>query len=204
MHQRTSSPQTSRRWTPADNARLHHLRFIELLSWSAVAAALGRTTQAVQGHYYQLKIAQGASFEEWDAGMDEYIIECRGEGWNSREIAHEMGIPAEAVQGRWYELQQQKKVPEAVLAAWRKKMEVEWTEKEDEIILRAWVDGKSEDDIAHSLRFEGKYQCDIRQRFKHLYREKGPMYRRLMGMEESRTLPHALDKALGKKKYAWM
>lgn len=56
----------------------------------------------------------------------------------------------------------------------------------------------------HSLRFEDKYQCDIRQRFKHLYREKGPMYRRLMGMEESRPLPHVLDKALGKKKYAWM
>lgn len=111
-----------------------------------------------------------------------------------------MDISAEAVQGRWYELQQQKKLPEHVLAIWKKKAEV----LEDETILRAWIDGKSEDDIVHSLRFEDKYQCDIRQRFKHLYREKGPMYRRLMGMEESRTLPHVLDKALGKKKYAWM
>ena len=116
------------------------------------------------------------------------------------------GIPAEAVQGRWYELQQQqkKKVPEEVLAVWRKKEEVSWSEKEDEIIIQAWVDGKGEHDIAHSLRFEGKYQCDIRQRFKHLYREKGPVYRRLTGMEDSRPLPHALDRALGKKKYAWM
>lgn len=136
--------------------------------------------------------------------MDEYIIDCRGERWASKEIAHEMGIPAEAVQGRWYDLQQQKKVPEEVLAVWRKKGEVEWSEKEDEIILQAWIDGKSEDDIAHSLRFEGKYLCDVRQRFKHLHKEKGPMYRRLMGMEVSRPLPHALDKALGKKKYAWM
>lgn len=77
-------------------------------------------------------------------------------------------------------------------------MEVEWTEKEDEIILQAWVDGKNEDNIAHSPQFEGKCQCDIRQRFKHLYGEKGPSYRQLMGMEESRPLPHALDKALGK------
>ncbi|KAF3047210.1 hypothetical protein E8E11_004324 [Didymella keratinophila] len=204
MHQQTSTPQTSRRWTPDDNARLHHLRFIELLPWPVRAAALGRTNQAVHGHYYQLKIAQGASFEEWDVDMDEYIIENRGEGWNSKEIAQEMGISAEAVQGRWYELQQQKKVPEHVLAIWKKKAEVVWSEEEDKTILRAWVNGKSEDEIAHSLRFEGKYQCDIRQRFRHLYREKGPMYRRLMGMEESRPLPHALDKALGKKKYAWM
>ena len=91
-----------------------------------------------------------------------------------------------------------------MLAVWRKKEEVSWSEKEDEIIIQAWVDGKGEHDIAHSLRFEGKYQCDIRQRFKHLYREKGPVYRRLTGMEDSRPLPHALDRALGKKKYAWM
>lgn len=64
------------------------------------------------------------------------------------------------MQGHWYELKQQKKVPEDVLAVWRKKMEVEWTGKEDEIILQAWVDGKSEDYIAYSLHFEGKYQCD--------------------------------------------
>lgn len=57
-----------------------------------------------------------------------------------------MDISAEAVQGRWYELQQQKKVPEHVLAIWKKKAEV----LEDETILRAWIDGKSEDDIAQS------------------------------------------------------
>lgn len=90
MHQQTSLPQTSRRWTPADSTRLHHLRLIELLPWPAVAAALGRTTQAVQHRYHQLKVAQCASSEEWDAGMDEYIIERRGEGWNFNEIAYEM------------------------------------------------------------------------------------------------------------------
>ncbi|KAJ4384530.1 hypothetical protein N0V86_000129 [Didymella sp. IMI 355093] len=204
MHQQPFPPRTAHRWTLADDARLHHLRFIELGTWPEVAVALGRTTQAVPGHYYQLKIAEGASFEEWDPSMDEYIIECRGQGESSKEIASEMGVPAEAVQGRWYELQQQKRVPESVLAVWRKKGEVRWTEKDDGMIVRAWIDGKSESDIAHSLQFEGKYQCDIKQRYKHLFREKGPVYRRLMGMEENKLLPHALDKALGKKKYAWM
>lgn len=204
MHQEPPLPQTSRRWTPADDNLLQHLRFTELCTWSEVAAALGRTKQAVQGRHYQLKIVDGASFEDWDADMDEYIIDSRGQGQKSREIALEMGIPAEAVQGRWYELRQQKKVPDGVLAIWRRKEEVKWNEKEDETIIQAWIEGKSEDDIMHSVRFKGKYQCDVRQRYKLLLREKGPVYRRLMGMEESMPLPHALDKALGKKKYAWM
>lgn len=158
----------------------------------------------MQEHYYQLKIAEGASFEDWDATMDEYIIVSRGRGQTSKDIAIEMGIPAEAVQGRWYELQQQKKVPEDVLAVWRRKEEVKWSEKEDGVIIQMWIDGKNEDEIVHCVRFEGKYQCDVRERYRLLLREKGPVYRQLMGMGESRPLPHALDKALGKKKYAWM
>lgn len=69
--------------------------------------------------------------------MDEYIIDCRGEEWTSKDIAHEMGVPAEALQGRWYDLQQQQKVPGEVFATRRKKGEVEWSEKEDEIVLQA-------------------------------------------------------------------
>lgn len=75
MHQQTSLPETSRRWTPADKGRLHHFRFIELFPWLAVAAALGRTTQVVLRH-----VAEGASFEDRDAIMNEYIIDCRGKG----------------------------------------------------------------------------------------------------------------------------
>ncbi|KAF1929033.1 uncharacterized protein M421DRAFT_4849 [Didymella exigua CBS 183.55] len=170
MHQESSTRHTARRWTPADHALLHRLRFIELRTWPEVATALGRTTQAVQGQYYQWKIAEGAAFEKM---------------------------------GRWYEPQQQKKVLEDVLLVWRRKEEVEWSEKEDETIVQAWIDGKSEDDILHSVRFEGKYQCDVRQRYRLLLREKGLVYRRLMGMKESRPLPHGLDKALGKK-YDWI
>ena len=136
--------------------------------------------------------------------MDERIIDGRRRGLTPKEIGVEMDIPGEAMQGRWHELQQQKKVSEDVLAIWRKKGEVKWTEKEDEVIIQAWVDGKDEEEIIESVRFEGKYKCDVRERKRLLFREKGPIYRRLMGLDEGKPVLNALEKALGKKKFAWM
>ena len=204
MHQRRPSNPTPRPWTPVEDDLLHHMRFIEHRTWPEVAAALNRSTQAVQARSYQLKIAQSSSFEDWDASMDERIIDGRRRGLTPKEIGVEMDIPGEAMQGRWHELQQQKKVSEDVLAIWRKKGEVKWTEKEDEVIIQAWVDGKDEEEIIESVRFEGKYKCDVRERKRLLFREKGPIYRRLMGLDEGKPVLNALEKALGKKKFAWM
>ena len=204
MHNQPQPPATSQRWTPEDDSQLMHLRFTERKTWAEVAAILGRTVHAAQSHYYHLRGNQHSSFENWDATMDEHIIDGRRRGLLPREIGVEMGLPGEAVQGRWYELQQQKKVPEDVLAIWRRKGEVVWTEKEDMAILEAWVDGKNDDEIVKTLAFKEKYECDIRERRRQLCREMGPVYKRLMGMKEEQPVLGALEKALGKKKFAWM
>ncbi|KAF2629994.1 hypothetical protein BU25DRAFT_262553 [Macroventuria anomochaeta] len=204
MYQPTLSYTTPRRWTPAEDHLLHRLRFIEHKTWPEIAQDLGRTTPAVQGHYQKLKVARSSSFEDWDTAMDHFIIDGRHRGLTSKEIGAEMDIPGEAVQGRWYELQQQRKVPEDVLAIWRRKGEVVWSGKEDEVILKAWMEGMSDDEIVECVRFEGKYKCDVRERRRILTKENGPVYRRLMGLEAMKSVPHALDKALGMKKFAWM
>lgn len=204
MNQEAPSPPAHRRWTPAEDALLHRLRILEHRPWPEVAQALNRSTQAVAAHYYQYKIAQSASIEDWDATMDAQIIDGRRRGLNSQQIATEMRIPAEAVQGRWYELKQLKRIPEDVLVVWRRKGEVQWSEKEDEKILRAWVDGKDQETIVDCLEFEGKYKCDVRERYRLLLREKGPIYGRLMGLDGKKPAATALDQALGEKKFAWM
>lgn len=204
MGQSSLPPSTSRRWTPSEDVQLHHLRIIEHMTFPEIAQTLGRTTHAVQGRYYKLQQAQASSFEEWTGSMDDHIINGRRRGLTSREIGVEMNLPGEAVQGRWYELQQLKMVPEDVLTIWRRKEEVTWSEAEDEVILNVWMKGRDEDELVKGVMFEGKYGCDVRERIRVLRREEGPIYRRLMGLEESKPLPHALERALGKKKYAWM
>lgn len=136
--------------------------------------------------------------------MDERIIDGRRRGLGPREIGAEMDIPGEAVQGRWYELQQMKKVPEDVLAIWKRKGEVEWSGEEDEVVLKAWMEGLSDEELAEKVRFKGKYKCDVRERRRALCKEMGPVYRRVMVMEERKLVPDALEKALGGKKYGWM
>ncbi len=204
MHQKQISSPVLRRWTPAEDQRLHNLRVVQHRTWSEIAKALDRTVSAVTKRWYHLKITQSSSFEEWNAAMDKHIIDGRRHGLMSGEIGAGIDVPAEAVQGRWYELQQRKKVPEDVLAIWRRKGEVEWSEEEDETILKAWIDGKDEEEIVECARTKGKYKCDVRERYKVLVREKGTIYRRLMGLDQAKPAPHALERALGKKKFAWM
>ncbi|KAF1362468.1 hypothetical protein EJ07DRAFT_107154 [Lizonia empirigonia] len=204
MHSQPQPPTVRRRWTPVEDTQLMHLRLTEHKTWPEVAAILQRNTKAVQFHYHQLRRAQHSSFEDWNATMDDQIIDGRSRGLSLKEIGVEMDLPYEAIQGRWYELKQQKKVPEDVLAISRRKTEVEWTEKEDSEILKAWVEGKKDDEIAKTLKLTGKYERDVRERRRQLCREAGPLYRRLMGMKEDQPVPGAMDRALGKKKFAWM
>ncbi|KAJ8115581.1 hypothetical protein OPT61_g2799 [Boeremia exigua] len=204
MHQHTTPPSTHRRWTPAEDSRLEELRFIHHLTWPNIALALNRTTQAVTGRWHHLKIAHCSSFEDWNAALDERIIDGRRLGLTCHEIGDEMELPAEAVQGRWYELRQKNKVPADVVAIWRRKQEVKWSEEEDETILRVWKSGKNKEELIECVRFEGKFKCDVQDRYRVLLRERGAVYRRVMGLDEAKPVPHALDRALGKKKFAWM
>lgn len=181
MHQQ---PLPARRWTPAEERLLYQLRVTEKRTWSEVAQALDRTTTACSRHYYKRKGTEFSSAEDWDAAMDEQIIDGRRQDLSSKKIGAEMGLPTEAVQGRWLQLKEQREVPEDVLALRRKKGEVTWSHQEDEAILQAWKDGKDEEEIVQSMKFEGKGKPDIRQRYKLLRREMGPIYRRVMGLDD--------------------
>ncbi|KAJ4986871.1 hypothetical protein SVAN01_07676 [Stagonosporopsis vannaccii] len=203
MPQQPSPPFILRRWTPAEDDCLYQLRFIEQHPWSEIASALNRTTNVVTDHHHLLKATEMSSFKEWDAVKDAVkdgqIIDGHIRGLTSRKIGAEMGLPAAAVQGRWTKLLKQHKVPQDLLAlSWRRK-EVNWSNEDDEAILRAWKDGKDEEDIVQSMKFEGKGKGDTRERCKLLRREKGPVYSRVMDLDEVKAAPHALDWTLGRK-----
>jgi hypothetical protein len=183
------------------------MRFTLGQKWSEIATALNRTVAAVQGHYHQVKITHHSSFEDWTPEMDHRIIDGRRRGFSSKQIGLEMYLPSEAIQGRWSELQKRKQVPEDVLALWRRKGEVIWSEREDEHILKVWMELKSDDELVKQVHLEGKQRCDIRERRVQLCSEMGPVYRRLMGIvgqKEDDLVRGTLKMALGGKKYAWM
>ncbi|KAH6637779.1 hypothetical protein C7974DRAFT_148270 [Boeremia exigua] len=176
MH-RQSAP---RRWLPAEENQLHHLRVVEHQTWAQIAQALDRTTPAVSLRWYQLQNAQSSSLQDWDSNMDEQIIDGRRRGQKSSEIAREMKLPTEAVQGRWAELLQQKKVPADVLAIRKRRGPVQWSEAEDEAIMQAWVNGHDEREIFQIVKLEGKHQGDVLNRRRLLVRERGAIYQRSM------------------------
>ncbi|KAF9701653.1 hypothetical protein EKO04_000782 [Ascochyta lentis] len=78
-----------------------------------------------------------------------------------------------------------------------------WTEEEDEEILRAWKELKEDEELVDPLNGIGGFYRNVGERRKQLCKEMGPVYKRVMGMDEHKPVQGALEKAVGKK-HGWM
>ena len=140
-----------------------------------------------------------------DRPLDHAIIELRRQGLVMKAIAAEMQLPVQAVQDRWYTLVRQHQVPADVLALWSRKEEVVWSEEEDEALLKLWLEGNDDDAIGRMLKLEKKSKDDMRTRRVELVRGSSPLYLRMLGGQGMKgTVRTGMEKALEKKKYAWM
>jgi hypothetical protein len=164
---------------------------------------------------------------DWTDLLDHTIIDGRRRGLTFKAISSEMNTAQFAIADRWNYLVRNKVVPEDVLAIWRRKDEVVWSEVEDRTILGLWVDGKEDDEIMKMVRFEGKSQTDVRNRRRELVAKGVPMYTEMLGVGGGKKevmgsdgemkvesgvtglngkgeAKGGLGEVVGKKKYAWM
>ncbi|KAF2129892.1 hypothetical protein P153DRAFT_418575 [Dothidotthia symphoricarpi CBS 119687] len=205
MEHQPRAPLKLRRWTSEDEQMLLNLRDREKKDFTDIAKILNRTTAAAIQHYSVLKQQSEGRFVEWTHAMDEHIINGRRRGLHIKTISVEMKLTAHAVADRWYTLLREKKVPEDVLAIWRRKNDVVFTLEEDEVILRLWIEMEDDEQLVRMVSFRGKSQSDIRERRIELVYGSSPLYQRLLGIGDGGgNAPHALDKALGKPRYGWM
>lgn len=192
-------------WTSTQNHMLLRLRDKDKASWSDIAATMGRSVTACQGHYSGLHQAQEGSMVDWTVPLDHYIIEGRRRCLSTAAIANEMSLTTHAVQDRWYALIRQQRVPEDVLALSRRKEEVVWTEEEDRQVMILWLKGRNDDEIVKLIKFKNKSDDDVRHRRIRLVNDPSPLYIKMLGVSREKTkVKNGLEKALGKNKYDWM
>jgi hypothetical protein len=159
----------------------------------------------VQNRYTIVKQRQYGSVVDWTEPRDASIINGRAKGQGIPEIASDLKLPKQAVGERWQTLQAQNQVPEEVLALWRRKEEVVFTEEEDEAILKLWIKCKDDNEIAKTLKCKGKSQRDIITRRGELVKGSSPIYLRLLGVGQGKENEmDGLKRAMGKPKYGWM
>ncbi|CAO2656423.1 Nn.00g052260.m01.CDS01 [Neocucurbitaria sp. VM-36] len=199
------SPTELRRWVSDEEHQLIRLRDQEHKKFEDIAAMLHRSIAATQGRYYTIKQRQHSSAIDWTPEHDHNIIDGRRRGLTIKDIATEMQIPPEATAERWYTLQRLKQVPEDVLVIRRRKGDVIFTPKEDEMILKIWIQMRDDQQLISMVKLKGKSQTDIRERRVELVNGHSPLYLNMLGVghgKENET--DALKTALGKPKYTWM
>jgi hypothetical protein len=199
-------PKQLRCWTTSEEHQLIHLRESENKKFEDIAPVLGRTTNAIQNRYSTIKQKQFSSAVDWTPALDASIIDGRRRCLPIREIAKEVKIPHEAISERWNTLRFEKKVPEEVLAIWRRKRDVVFSPKEDEMILQLWMQGKGDEDIVRMVNFKGKSQENVRDRRVELVNGSSLLYLKMLGVGQGRKDENetALSVAIGPKRYGWM
>jgi DNA-directed RNA polymerase specialized sigma24 family protein len=200
-----------RRWNYTEESQLIHLLKAENKTYAEAAGILDRSTQAVQQRYSMIRQMDQSAAVTWTAGLDAALIDCRRRKLAPKQIALELNISDQAIQSRWQALKAMKKVPEDVIAGWRRKELRDFTPQEDEAILRLYVEGRDDKDIVEILKIPGKSQTEIVRRRRKLVAESSPIYRRLVSMwhgtwdeDEDNVESDALGMAVGGEKYDWM
>lgn len=191
-------------WTTADEAHLIMLRDTHKSSWESITTILSRTVPDCQNRYYALKQSSASSLVTWTPKIDHVIIDARRRGLSIKQLSAELGLWAPAVTERWAWLQRNEKVPEDVLALYRRKEEVTFTTEEDEWIVKKFIGGMDDEQIYKQGAWKGKSMGDLAKRRRQLTNEgaSGGLYVKKLGVGEKKET--ALDKAMGKKKFKWM
>lgn len=200
----TPLKEYSRRWSVTEEAHLIYLRDTQYASFDAIAKAMDRSPNAVQNCYRELRQKALAAAITWTPDLDAAIISGRKRHLTCVETAHAMQLAPEAVQERWRYLKANKLVPEDVLAMWQRKEKVEFAEWEDEAILRLWIRGMDDAEIAERLGggdiLVGKRKADIAARRRELTKG-SPLYSKMLDVDQGKA--DASGGLGGKPKYEW-
>jgi hypothetical protein len=194
-------------WTPAQNHLLIHLHETDGLSWSEIALQLCRSPTACSAHYKQLEREAASSLITWTPAHDKAIVTGKRRGLSTAAISIEMSVCSEAITERWSTLQREKKVPEEVLAVWRRREKVEWSVAEDGVLLDMYCLGLGDVEIAKTGALKGRSREEVRmRRVELMYGEDRSLWLKKLGMrgKGKHVEMTALEKALGKPKYDWM
>jgi DNA-directed RNA polymerase specialized sigma24 family protein len=200
-----------RRWNYDEETRLIHLIETEDKTYAEAAEILSRSLPAVQQRYSLIRQRDVNATITWTPELDAAVIDGQRRRLSSRQIGLEIGLPEKAVQSRWQALKAMKRVPEDVLNPLRRKQVRDFSPEEDEAILRLYVEGKEDKEIAWMLKIKGKSQTEVIRRRQKLVSESSPIYRRLVSMHHgqsdkdgSEKEMDALGMAMGGEKYKWM
>jgi hypothetical protein len=204
-------PKELRRWNYEEENKLLHLIKVENKTYKDTAIALNRSTQSVQHRYSIIQQRDESASITWTSELDTAIIDGRRRGLTPNQIAQEISMPDKAIQSRWQVLRATKRVPEDVLALRRRKEFHDFTPQEDETILRLYVEGKDDKEIAVLADIKEKSPTEIMTRRRKLVTESSPIYRRLVRMwhgtweeDGNKEEKDALGLAVGGGKYKWM
>jgi hypothetical protein len=197
-------PKELRRWTVEEERQLILMHDTQHKKFTEIAPLLNRTPNALCQRYTTIKQNQYSSVIDWTPQLDESIIDGRRRLLSTKEIAAEVKAPVEAVAGRWNTLQREKKVLEDVLALLSTKEDVVFTQEEDEMILKLWMQGNDDDQIIQQVMFKGKSGQDVKTR-RIALSYGSPLYLELLGVSKGKeNETDALKMAVGKPKYDWM
>ncbi|KAG9192203.1 hypothetical protein G6011_10937 [Alternaria panax] len=207
-------PKELRRWNYDEETRLLHLIKVENKTYKEAAIAIHRSTQSVQHRYSIIQQRDESATITWTSKLDAAIIDGRRRGLTLDQIAQEINLPDKAIQSRWQTLRATKKVPEDVLALRRRKPLRDFIPQEDEAILKLYIEGKDDKEIATAVGIEGRRsQTEIITRRRKLVAESSLVYRRLIQEQRQETgIEHSnnkermdtLELAVSRNKYSWM
>ncbi|KAF2685634.1 hypothetical protein K458DRAFT_387596 [Lentithecium fluviatile CBS 122367] len=174
------------RWTPAEQRRLMELRDDEKVSFEVIATKLSRKVNAVERRYEKLKEEQSLPSDFiWNTERDNQITTGRQKGTTIRELALAMNIPPGVVQDRVTVLRKEGKMP-ADAAGKGKGKQAEWTDEDDEVLLRMYIAMADEAEIHKTAGLVRKTLSSIKHRRQlHLRGESmspnaSQMYRKLL------------------------
>ncbi|KAF2026690.1 hypothetical protein EK21DRAFT_73560, partial [Setomelanomma holmii] len=82
-----------------------------------------------------------------------------------------------------------------------RKGKVIWSQDEDEAVISLWTKGFDDEEIARTVKFKGKSREDVKKRRAELLRKDDERFAKMLGREKGVS---ALERAMGKQRYAWM
>ncbi|KAI4955743.1 hypothetical protein J4E91_001604 [Alternaria rosae] len=205
------APSEKRRWNYDEESQLIRLIRIETKTYEQAAQVLNRSSYAVQHRYAIIRQRDVSATITWTPELDAAVIDGHRRLQKPKAISREMSVPIEAIQSRWQALKIMKKVPQDVIDLQRRKKLRDFTPEDDEAILRLYVEGNEDKEIAQMLKIKGKSQTEIINRRRKLVADSSPIYRRLVSIHNgtwngnrAKVETEALEVAVGRDKYEWM
>ncbi len=153
------------RWTRQEEILLLDLHDNHDVTFPVIAEKLSRKPNAVEHRYLKikenLKIPKGFV---WTNALDRQLIDSRQKAMPIRNIAASMDLPLSLVQRRFTYLRNTNKLPHDVVSMYKRTPKIQFSDQEDEIILRLYIAMTDEEEIFRLTQFPGKTLSSIKAR----------------------------------------